>query len=1119
MAKQPKKKDNNDELKNRAHLVARDISAEMRESYIDYAMSVITMRALPDVRDGLKPVHRRILYAMHELGLTHASRFRKSAAVVGDVLGKYHPHGDVAVYDAMVKMAQPFSYRYPLVIGQGNFGCFTKDTEIELTDGRKLSFGSLIQEQKNGKRHFTYTVNKAGHIAIAEVERPRLTRTEAALVRVTLDNGEQVRCTPDHRFMLRDGSYKEAQHLVSGESLMPLYQRLSEKTDCINREGYMLVHQPVIGEWKPVHHLADNYNLTNGVYRKNAGRVRHHRDFNKTNNDPTNITRLSWQEHWRVHYTHAAELHKDADYRKKIAAGRTAYWSQQGVREAYALRLSKRNRANWQEVYPYGRATKWETGLAKYFDNDVTRVQQEVKYNHRVVRVEWLAEREDVYDLTIEGTHNFALAAGVFVHNSVDGDSAAAMRYTEAKMSRVSGEMLHDLEKETVEMRPNYDGTRMEPAVLPAAVPHLLLNGALGIAVGMATNIPPHNLREVAEATVHLIKNPDATNEDLLAFVKGPDFPTGGIVFNTKDIAHAYANGRGGVITRGEAEITEGKGGTMLIVISSLPYRVNKAEFVSRIADLVREKKLEGVKALRDESARGDMRVAVELKQGIQPQKVLNYLYKHTELETAFHYNMLALVDGVPQTLSLKGILEEFIAHREVVVRRRTEYDLRRAEERAHILRGLKKALDHIDKIIQTIKKSANTPEAHANLVKAFKFSDRQATAILEMRLQKLSGLERKAVLNELKEKEDLIKELKALLASQKKIRDVIKAEIEETAEKHGDERLTKVVKGGVQMLAPEDMIPEEESILVVTQGGYIKRTNPSEYRRQKRGGVGVLDLNTKEEDFVTLFLTASTHANILFFTNRGKAYQTRMYEIPEGRRATKGKSIMNFLPLTQGEIITSVLAVPKEVKSVQKLSLVTATTDGVIKKTSAESFLDVRRNGIIAMRLKEGDRLFSAFFVEEGDDIVLATKKGQSIRFKESGVREMGRSAGGVRGIKLGKEDEVVAAGVVRKEFEKPELLVMTEKGYGKKTALKEYKVQQRGGSGIKTAKLTSKTGDLVGARVVTPAIEEIVAISKHSIVIRVNLSEIPSLGRQSQGVRVMKLKSGDSVATFVTL
>jgi DNA gyrase subunit A len=806
-----------------AGVMAQSITDEMRTSYLDYAMSVITSRALPDVRDGLKPVHRRILYSMRLNGLTSTAKFKKSATVVGDVLGSFHPHGDMSVYDAMTKLAQDFSTRYPLILGQGNFG-------------------------------------------------------------------------------------------------------------------------------------------------------------------------------------------------------------------------------------------------------------------------------------------------------SIDGDSAAAYRYTEAKMSKLAEELLRDLEKETVNWRPNYDGTKREPEVLPAGVPNLLLLGTLGIAVGMATNIPPHNLREVADATAHLIDDPKATNDDLLQFVKGPDFPMGGIAFNQKDISHAYANGRGGVVVRGEAEIVEDKKGNFSIIITSIPYRVNKADMLMKIADLVREKKIEGIRDLRDESTR-DIRVVVELKSGVHPQTVLNKLYKSTQLEETFHYNMVALVDGIPQTLSLKSILQSYILHRKEVVRRRTEFDLARAQDREHILLGLKKALDHIDEIIKLIRASKDVPEAHAALMKKFQFSDRQATAILDMRLQKLAGLERKKIEDELKEVQALIEELVGILKSEKKMLTIIKKELLDIAEKFGDARRTKIVKGGVKMLNPEDLIPDEESVLVVTQGGYVKRTNPSEYRAQRRGGVGVVDLDTKEEDFVTTLLNTSMHSDLLFFTDKGKVYQTKMYDIPEGKRATKGKSVMNFLSLSAEERVTSVRAMSKDDKG-KTLSLIMVTKQGIAKKVDAESFKDVRRSGLIAISLAADDSLIEAQFVEKGDEMMLATSGGQSIRFKESDIREMGRTAAGVRAVKLSKNDYVVAASVLKKDEKTADFLVMSEAGYGKRTAMKEYKVQKRSGSGIKTAKVTSKTGKIVGGQILLAqdvAEGELVVMSKKGQVIRLALKEVPSLGRQTQGVRIMKLRDGDSIASIV--
>lgn len=819
------KKSNSDETQITAvsaNVIPQEITEEMKTSFIDYAMSVITDRALPDVRDGLKPVHRRILFAMSELSLTSGAKSRKSAAVVGEVLGNYHPHGDVAVYDSMVKMAQDFTMRYPLILGQGNFG-------------------------------------------------------------------------------------------------------------------------------------------------------------------------------------------------------------------------------------------------------------------------------------------------------SIDGDNAAAMRYTEAKMTRLSSELLRDIEKETVDFVPNYDGTKKEPKVLPTAVPNLLLNGTLGIAVGMATNIPPHNLNEVMDAVIHLSENKDSSTEDLLQFVKGPDFPIGAVAFGAKDMAHAYASGKGGVVVRGMAEVVETKSGQFQIVITSLPFRVNKADLLVKIADLHREKKIEGIKDVRDESAK-DIRVVIELKGTAHPQTVLNYLYKHTQLEDTFHYNMVGLVDGVPETLSLKDILEEFISHRKEVIRRRTEFDLKKAEEREHILLGLKKALDHIDRIIKLIKSSKDTTEAHKNLMSEFKFSSIQANAILEMKLSRLAGLERKKIEDELKAIQDFIEEMKSILGSPKKVLSIIKKESEEIKQKYGDERRTKIIKGGAQVLSVEDLVPDEENALVLTAGGYIKRTNPDEFRKQKRGGVGVVDLDTKEEDFVTNLLITSTHSDLLFFTNKGKVYQTKMYDIPEGRRATRGKSIMNFLPLTEAEKITSILPMPKKIKG-EESSTMMVTKFGSAKKVVTASFHDVRMSGIIAIKLDDGDALISASFTKKKDTVMVVTSKGQSIHFKESDIREMGRTAMGVRAIKLSKGDSIISAETVPNELNNGTIMVISANGYGKCTDLDEYKVQNRGGSGIKTAKVTPKTGNLISAKVFAEGEGEIVAISKKSQVIRVDAKEIPVLGRQTQGVRIMKLRDGDSIASLICL
>jgi DNA gyrase subunit A len=807
-------------------LTQREIVHEMKEAYLDYAMSVIVARALPDVRDGLKPVHRRILYAMHDMGLTHQSKFRKSANVVGEVMAKYHPHGDMAIYDTMVRMAQDFSLRYPLVQGQGNFG-------------------------------------------------------------------------------------------------------------------------------------------------------------------------------------------------------------------------------------------------------------------------------------------------------SIDGDAAAAHRYTEARMSAIAAEMLRDIEKDTVDFIPNYDGSKQEPVVLPAAIPQLLLNGSVGIAVGMATNIPPHNLRELCDATLHLINHPKATVEDLTGFVQGPDFPTGGIVFNKKDILQAYQTGRGGVVNRGEAEITERKNGDWQIIITSIPYQVNKAELIIKIAELVNDKKVEGIRDLRDESDKDGLRIAVDLKRDAYPQKVLNSLYKHTDLERTYHFNLIALVDGIqPQTLSLKSILEEFIKHRRIVVERRAKFDLARAEDREHILLGLSKALDHIDAIIKTIRGSANRDDAHKNLMKKFSFSDKQATAILEMRLAALANLERQRVEDELKEKQKLIKELKALLKDARKIDEVVQSEIKENKDKYGDDRKTRVVAGAARIISNEDLIPEEETILTLTQGGYIKRIKPDEYRTQRRGGKGVIGVTTKEEDITMAFISGNTHDDLLFFTHLGKVYQTKMYEIPEGTRQSKGKAVANFLSLAADERVTSVLPMSKLKKGEKENRfIVLQTHQGVIKKVAADEFEDVRRSGIRAINLQKGDTLRWARLVMMGEEIILSTKLGQAVRFKEKDVRPMGRAAQGVRAIKLRKGDEVVGMDAIPKDAKKLEIFSLSELGYGKKTEVSQYRIQRRGGSGIKTVKITPKTGILVSVQVVADNITELIAMSQKGQVIRVPIDQIPSLSRATQGVRVMKLEDKDKVASAALL
>ena len=800
---------------------------EMQTSYLDYAMSVIVARALPDVRDGLKPVHRRILYAMWSLGLRHTAKFLKSARVVGDVMGKYHPHGDSAIYDSMVRMAQEFSLRNPLVNGQGNFG-------------------------------------------------------------------------------------------------------------------------------------------------------------------------------------------------------------------------------------------------------------------------------------------------------SMDGDSAAAMRYTEAKLQHIAEELLYDIEKDTVNFGPNYDGSQKEPHVLPSKLPNLLLNGSMGIAVGMATNIPPHNLGEVCDGVTALIENPKITVEELTEFIKGPDFPTGGIIYNKQDIKEAYATGRGGIVIRAKTDIQEDKAGKFKIIVNEVPYQVNKANLIEKIATLVQEKKLDGIRDLRDESNKDGVRVVIELKKDSYPKKILNRLYKLTDLQTTFHVNMIALIDGIqPRVLNLKTVLEEFVKHRQEVIKRRTEFDLSKAKERAHILEGLKKALDKIDAVINTIRKSKDKDEAKANLMKKFKFSDRQTVAILEMRLQQLANLERKKIEDELKEKKALIKELETLLASGKKILGVVKKEIKEVKEKYSDERRTQIIPHGVKEFNMEDLIPNEPTIVMATRDGYIKRIPPETFKTQHRGGKGVVGLTTKEEDVVDIMMSTNTHDNMLFFTTRGRVFQLRAYEIPQASRTAKGQALVNFLQLAPNEKVSAILSMA----DINKYKfLVMVTNKGTIKKTKIEDFSNVRRSGLIALKLKTDDMLEWVRPSTGKDDIVLTTSQGQAIRFREAGVRAMGRTASGVRGLKLKSTDEIVGMGIVSPELVKKkvlELMVISENGLGKRTSLLEYKVQGRGGSGIKTMAVTAKTGKIISARIVNNTEDQdLMLISVKGQVVRTPMKSVSTLGRATQGVRIMRFKQeGDTVASTTLL
>lgn len=794
----------------------RKVENVMEESYLRYSMSVIVARALPDVRDGLKPVHRRILYVMDKMGIKPTGKTVKSAQIVGEVMGKYHPHGDTAIYDSMVRMAQPWSLRYMLVNGQGNFG-------------------------------------------------------------------------------------------------------------------------------------------------------------------------------------------------------------------------------------------------------------------------------------------------------SMDGDPPAAYRYTEAKMANHAEAMLADIDKETVDFRDNYDGTRQEPSVLPAKLPNLLLNGQIGIAVGMATNIPPHNISEVIDATVTLIDNPNATLEDLLEHVKGPDFPTGGIIYGKESIRTALATGKGGVIVRGVANVEENNKGTQQIIISEVPYGVNKALLLEKIADLYKEKKISGIRDLRDETARGEVRVVIDLKKDAYPKKLLNQLYKLTSLQQTFHYNMLALVDGIqPRVLGLHDILQEYIKHRQVVVRRRTEFELRKAKDRAHILEGLKIALDHIDEVIKTIRASQTAEIAQENLIKRFKLSAIQAQAILAMQLRKLTGLERKEIEDELASLIKLIGELEAILADEKKILKIVKTELLEMKKQFGDERRTKIVPQELGKLSDEDLVPEEQVVVTLTSANYIKRSSVAEYKKQGRGGKGKRGMVTREEDVIEHVINSSTHDFLLFFTNRGRVFRIKTYEVPAALLSAKGVALVNLLQLQPEEKVSSVVNISKKHQSGH---LIMCTVRGVVKKTPFEQYQNVRQSGLIAINLDDGDELKWIKTTNGNNEILISTSQGQAIRFHEKDARPMGRVSRGVRGIRLRSGDEVIGMDIVE---EGSDIFVISKYGYGKKTKVSQFTAHARGGVGIRSAVVNDKTGNLVGVKSLKGDEQEVIIISGQGQTIRLGLKEIPGLSRATQGVRIMRLNSGDSVVSL---
>lgn len=1310
-----------------------NIEVEMKRSYIDYAMSVIVGRALPDVRDGLKPVHRRILYAMNEQGMTYDKPYKKSARIVGDVLGKYHPHGDIAVYDTLVRMVQDFSLRYPLIDGQGNFGCFTGDTKIKLLDGTEKSFEELAKLSPD-ETFYVYSVDEKGQIVVGEGKNARLTRRNAELIELTIDNGETIRCTPDHRFMLRDGSYREAKDLTPDDSLMPGYFDTAQIKEGLNE--YLRVFQPASGVYDFVHHIADEFNAQKGVARVFAGPfVRHHKNFNRMDNSPTNIVRMDFLEHLHLHAENITELWEDDEFRQiqkqgvkryydnhpeireerrnrfinqnkqeefrkenasRSSAGIKRYYSQNHqacaeismrmkalwededyrarMRTALAniekrelspeekariaqiiseksrqmwkieekrsqiveaisralssekvrAKLSENSRRNWQnpdyrakysedhfsemsrkswekpetrilhqekiarqwqdksfcdqqrkgvirsnekrmqqnpammselaacaactlekkwtdpeykntvmrqkiagyvaqllkkyevitpDVYESNRDMKWipriETAL-KYFDNFDNLLTAAQNYNHHIRSKQFLDQYADTYDITVDRYHNFLLASGVFVHNSIDGDSAAAMRYTEVRLGKISEEILGDIEKETVDFVPNYDDSLKEPSVLPCKLPNLLINGSTGIAVGMATNMPPHNLGEVIDGITMVIDRPEAGLNDLLTVVKGPDFPTAGFIYGRQGILDAFTTGRGSIKMRARATIEEIKGKEQIIV-TELPYQVNKAKLIENIAGLVRDKKIAGITDLRDESDKDGIRIVMEISRQAQANIILNQLYSHTQLEDSFGVINLALVDGQPRLLTLKDLMVNYINHRKKVIIRRTQFELRKAEQRAHILEGLRIALDHIDEVIKLIRASKTPDDARVGLVATFSLSEEQAKAILDMKLQRLTGLEREKIDAEYDELLKIIASLKELLASEIKILSLIKTELADIRSRFADKRRTEIIESTGDLVT-EDLIPKEEDVITISNSGYIKRISVDSYRQQHRGGKGVIGMETKEEDFVSDLFIGNTHDYMLFFTDRGKVYWLKVYGIPTAGRQGRGTAIVNLLQIEQGENITAYTPVSG---FDEKHFLLMATKKGTAKKTALTEFSNPRKSGIIAISLEDGDKLVSVKLTDGTKDVVIGTKHGKAIRFNENDVRGMGRNAGGVRGIKLVGEDEVVSAAVVE---EGSTLLTVTENGYGKRTIFEEYRAMNRGGQGVITIDVSIRNGNVVDIRTVHEDDEIMVTTSK-GIIIRVPVKGIRVQGRNTQGVRIMNVEEGDRVVGVATL
>ncbi len=1196
------------------------IVEEMKNSYISYAMSVIVSRALPDVRDGLKPVQRRILFAMDKMGLSPGGSFRKSATVVGSVLGNYHPHSDTAAYHAMVRMAQDFSMRYPLVKPQGNFGsldgdppasmryCVTGDSMV-VTDRCTQRIGSISKEEDVQLKVLSFgkKINEASKLFDSGVW---------PVVEVTTSKGYSLKGTHNHpvltlqkseeekpvfRWKLLGEVEKEDLAVIDRSNVLWPEEEPELEKEVSSKKGLPTRMSPelsfVVGSllsrgftccgegclevsFKNDKNLSGEFEtcfkkvFPSSSLKKTAGRGKNSVTFKITSQDVVTFlkkiglsrtspvipelildsTRESVREFVRVFFKKgrnffvsgeklakemqvlllrfgvvsslsreeekvklSLEEEKNAEiFKRKTRRTQSASEEKPGVnwvpflssyiKKKYEDKLEGKKR-DWllkSSFNSYDEIKKHEDKLEEMLSKEDFKIVKEILegnyYFDRIVSVEERGE-ERVYSFKVESDCHSFISNGFVSHN------------TESKLSKMGALMLEDREKDTVNMSENFDGTKKEPDVLPSPVPQLLLNGCLGIAVGVATKIPPHNLEELCDATAHLVDNPKSNTEDLFEFIKGPDFPTGGVIYDRESMIETYSHGNGGIVVRGRAEIVEGRKRAR-IIISEIPYGLQKTKLLRKIAKLVQKGDLEKIKDIRDESDQDGVRVVLDLKRGAYPKRILNLLYKKTPLQQTFHLNMVALEKGIqPKRMSLAEVLSQFVEHRKEVIRRRTRYDKDKAERRAHILEGFSKAIDDIDAVIETIKASEDRDDAKKNLIKDFDLSEEQAEAILNMRLSSLAKMERKNILDELKEKKELIEKLTAILEDPEKVKDIFKEELEEIKEKFGEGRRTKVFEKKADEISAEDLIPEEECVVALTQKGRIKRVSPSSYRVQHRGGKGVIGAKTKEEDRVEHLVFSNTHDDILFFTDSGKVFKTKVYEVPAAQRTAKGINIMNFLQISSEDRILALLSLSSSEKN-KNTYLVMATKEGKVKKTDLKEFEDVRRSGLIAINLKKRDLLCDVAKCKKGESVFLISREGKAIRFDQKEVRSMGRTAMGVKGMDLGKDDEVIGMEVVKDD--KNELLIVTKKGYGKRTEMSEYRMQGRAGKGVKAANITKKTGLVAAARVLTGEEENLMIISEKGKVIKTRVKDISKMGRVTQGVIVMKLKKGDKVASI---